>query len=100
MKLRVLAVVAVGFLLPFAAGCSSDSTGDLKKGDLSKELVKAGMGKKQADCMATALIKADFTKDELDKMNKGSNGGVDKAKVTAFTSAATKCVTGGLTPAG
>lgn len=100
MKLRALAVVAIAILVPFAAGCSSDSTGDLNKGDLSKELVKAGMGKQQAGCMATALIKADFTRDELDKMNKGSSGGVDKAKVRAFTTAATKCVTGGLTPGG
>lgn len=94
MKLRALAIVALALLLPFAAGCSSDSTGDLDKGDLSKELVKDGMKKAQADCMADALIKADFTKSELTELNSSSSDKVDAKKVKAFTAATTKCVLG------
>ncbi len=94
MKKRSLAIVVLALFLPFAAACSSDSTGDLDKGDLSKELVKSGMQKKEADCVADALIKADFTKSEIDNLNSGKTGSVDSEKVAAYTKAATSCITG------
>jgi hypothetical protein len=95
MKKRALAVAALGLLLPLAAACSSaDSTGDLKKSDLKEELVKNGLTDKQADCTADALIDADFTKGELDKMNGGKQDEVDKNKVKAFNAAVAKCATG------
>lgn len=93
MKIRNLAIAAVALLMPFtAAACGgADSTSELDKGDLSKELQKSGMPEAQADCAADALIKSDFTKDEIDKMNAGDSG-VDKAKVKEFTAAMVKCV--------
>lgn len=94
MKIRNLAMAAMAVLLPFAAAaCSSDSTGDLNKGDVSKELQKGGaMTKVQADCAADALIKADFSKDELKKLNSNDSAKVSAKKVKEFTKAVTGCV--------
>lgn len=95
MKFRYLAMAAMALFIPFAASaCGADSTGELDKGDLVDELEKGGMDKKQADCMADALIDADFNKDELDSLNAGKSD-VDKTKTEAFTKAATECVMAG-----
>lgn len=93
MKFRNLALAATALLLPFAAvSCGDDSTGDLDKGDIVDELKKADIPEDQANCMADALIKADLTKDELDKLNSGED--IDADKQSAFTAALTDCITG------
>lgn len=93
MKIRNLAVAAIALTLPFAAvACGADSTGELDKDDLVKELTDSGMDEATADCAADAMIDADFTKDELDKLNAGDTG-VDEKKTEAFTNAIAKCVT-------
>jgi hypothetical protein len=94
MKFRYLAVAATAVFLPFAAtACGADSTGELDKGELVDELEKGGMDAAQADCMADALIDADFTKDEIDDLNAGDTD-VNPEKTEAFTEAATECVLG------
>ncbi len=92
MKIRYLAVAATALFLPFAAtACGADSTGELDKGELVDELEKGGMSATQADCMADALIDADFTKEEIDDLNAGETD-VNAEKTEAFTEAATECV--------
>lgn len=94
MKIRSLAVAAMAVTLPFAAAaCGADSTGELDKSELVDELEKEGMDSTQANCMADALIDADFTKDEIDELNSGGSD-VDADKTEAFTEAATECVLG------
>lgn len=94
MLIRKLAVASMALILPFAAvACGDDSTGDLDKGDLSKKFQdEAGMNKKQADCMADAMIKADFTEDELNKMAKGDSDSLNKDDMEKFTASAIDCV--------
>ena len=94
MKSRLLAAGLFTILLPFGAvACGADSTGELDKGDLTDELVDAGMTEDQASCMADAMIKADFTQDEIDKLNGGDTEAVDSAKYEAFMSATMDGVT-------
>ena len=51
MKSRLLAAGLFTILLPFGAvACGADSTGELDKGDLTDELVDAGMTEDQATC--------------------------------------------------
>ena len=51
------------------------------------------MTEEQASCMADAMIKADFTQDEIDKLNGGDTEAVDSAKYEAFMGATVDCVT-------
>ncbi len=93
MKTRLLAAGLFTILLPIGAvACGADSTGELDKGDLKKELVDAGMTEEQADCMADAMIDADFTKKELEDFQSGE-GDTDSAKYEKFMNATMKCVT-------
>jgi hypothetical protein len=93
--IKRFAVAALALFIPLAvASCGADSTGDLDKGDLSKELQKdANMSKAQADCVADALIKADFTKDEIDKLSSGDEKSIDTKKSQVYIEAAMKCLT-------
>lgn len=94
MKSRLLAAGLLTVLLPVGAvACGADSTGELDKGDLTDELVEAGMTEAQASCMADAMIDADFTKEEIDKLNGGDTEAVDSAKYEAFMGATMDCVT-------
>jgi hypothetical protein len=96
MKSRLLAAGLLTVLLPFGAvACGADSTGELDKGELTDELVEAGMTEAQASCMADAMIDADFTKEEIDKLNGGDTEAVDSAKYEAFMGATMDCVTAG-----
>ena len=55
MKSRLLAAGLFTILLPFGAvACGADSTGELDKGDLTDELVDAGMTEDQAPPPARA----------------------------------------------
>jgi hypothetical protein len=90
MKFRTLAIVALAFVLPIsAAACSSDSTGDLSVNDMSAQIQKdSKIPKKEADCIAQALKKANFTKSDLQDMSKNTGSG----KYKEYISAATKCL--------
>ena len=94
MKIRVAAAIAACLILPFgAAACSDDSTGDLDKGELTKELEEqTGLTTEEAECAADAMIAADFTREELDSLNANETDEVDADKVAKFTEAITECV--------
>ena len=90
MKLRKIALVSMVVLLPFsAAACGDDSTGDLSLGEMSAELQKTGVPKEQADCVAKALKKADFTEEDLKAIAADPTSGKGKEYIAAVT----KCVT-------
>ncbi len=94
MKLRIL-IALLAVLLPFvAAGCGNKSTGDLSKNDIVKQLEKAGVPDAQAPCVANALKKANFNKDELNNLSKDKNF-LSTGKGKEYLDAVTKCVTGG-----
>lgn len=96
MKLRIVFLAVLAVLLPFVAtGCGDDSTGDLSRDDIVKQLEKSGVPEAQAPCVADALKKADFTKDELNNISKKQDFSSGKGK--AYIDAVTKCVTGGST---
>ncbi len=90
MKLRLLAVAAIALVMPFSlAACGDDSTGDLSVEEISKELQNGGIESAQADCIATALKEADFTKEELDNI---SDIDVTTGKGKAYVDAASECL--------
>lgn len=98
MKIRTLAVVATALFLPFAAAaCGADSTGELDKGDLTKELQDAGYTEAQAECAADKVIAADFSKEEIDKANEelaaGNITSTDE-RAQELIEAFTSCLTG------
>lgn len=80
-------------MLPFiATACGDNSTGDLDKGEIVKQLEKSGVPSAQAGCVADALKKADFTKKEIDDLSKKQDFSTGKGK--EYIDAITKCVTG------
>lgn len=92
MKLRVLAVAAAALVLPFSVvACGDDSTGDLSVNEISSELQKGGINKEQADCIAEALKKADFTKKELENLDSMD---ISTGKGKEYVDAASKCLLG------
>ena len=97
MKIRNLAIVATALFLPFAAAaCGADSTGDLDKGDLTKELQDSGYTKAQAECAADKVIAADFSKEEIDKANEELSKGnltSDNKRSQELIEAFTSCLT-------
>lgn len=93
MKIRSIAIIAFALFLPVGiAACSEDSTGDLDKGELSDELQKEGLSAEEADCAAGALIDADFSREEVDKLAANDTDGVDADKVDEFTAALSECI--------
>ena len=92
MKIRHLFMLVMAVFLPVAvAACGADSTGDLSKDDISKELQDSGMPKAQADCIANKVKDADLTKEELDDFNKSPDTESKAGK--ALMSAVTGCMT-------
>ena len=92
MKIRSLAVFAAALALPLgAAACSEESTGDLSKGEITSQLVDAGLPEEQAGCMADAMIEIDFTKTELEDIGSGKT--TSGEKYDAFFEATTSCMT-------
>lgn len=90
MKLRLLAVAATALVLPFSVvACGDDSTGDLSVEEISKKLQEGGIESEQANCVAEALKKADFTKEELDDI---ANLDVTTGKGKAYVDAASECL--------
>ena len=89
MKSRLLDTGLLAVMLPFGAvACGADSTGDLDKGEMSKKLQdEAGMDKETADCVAGALIEADFTEEELENADS-----LEGEKGEAFTKAVAECM--------
>ena len=65
---------------------------DLDKGELSDELQKEGLSAEEADCAAGALIDADFSREEVDKLAANDTNGVDADKVDEFTAALSECI--------
>lgn len=91
MKIRTLAVFATALVLPLsAAACSEESTGDLSKGEITEQLVEAGIAEDQAGCMADAMIEIDFTKSELEDIGSGKT--TSGEKYDAFFEATTDCI--------
>jgi hypothetical protein len=92
-KIRAIAVLAAAITLPLSvAACSEESTGDLSKDEITKELVEAGIEEEQAGCMADAMIEIDFTKSELEDI--GSGKVTSGEKYDAFFEATTNCILG------
>ena len=92
MKVRSIALLAIAVVLPFgAAACSEESTNDLSKGEITSQLVEAGLPEAQAGCMADALIEIDFTKSELEDIGSGKT--TSGEKYDAFFEATTDCMT-------
>lgn len=96
MKLRSLALAATALLLPFAAACSDDSTGDLDKGEVKDIYVDAGLPEDQADCLAERTIAEDFSKDEIEALG-AADSDVDEEVQKRYMAMITECVTGELT---
>ena len=94
MKIRYVLLAAVALFMPLAVtACGDDSTGDLSKSEISKELQDAGIPEEQADCIAGKVKDADLTKDELDEFNKSQDTSTKAGK--ALMEAVTSCVTAG-----
>ena len=96
MKIRATAAIALALFLPVGlTACSEDSTGDLDKGELTEELEKEGLSTDEAECAADALIDADFTREEVDKLAEATGAtveGVDQDKVEEFGAAINECL--------
>lgn len=92
MKIRSFAVAAIALVLPLgAASCSEESTNDLSKGEITEQLVEAGIPEGQAGCMADALIEIDFTKSELEDIGSGKT--TSGEKYDQFFEATATCMT-------
>ncbi|MGI8757267.1 MAG: hypothetical protein ACR2MB_15705 [Acidimicrobiales bacterium] len=100
MKLRASILALTLLLTAGIAGCGGGGNAKVDTGKLSTELQKSGMGKKEADCMATALDKAGLTADDFKKFGGGTKPDLNDPKVKAYTKEAVKCFTAGTTPGG
>lgn len=96
MKIRSLALVAAALFLPLTAVACGDSGNDKPdSAGVTKQLIKAGMPEKQAECVGKALEDAGLTYDDYTKVSQDSASVASDPKFRKYLTAAVKCVTGG-----
>lgn len=104
MKMRAIALCAVAMFLPFAAACSSSDSGKKDGSDknitvggstvaeLSDQLQKGGVPKKQADCLARSYGKLDLTEAQMEKLQQGDTSVLQGTDMVAYAQSAAECM--------